>query len=102
MISLLQQHEFNLQQLCRKHRVLRLEVFGSAANESFQATTSDLDFLVEYQPLSKGEYVDAYFGLLSDLEDLFDRKIDLVVDHAIRDPYFRRGVDECREVIYAA
>ena len=102
MISLLQQHNANLQQLCRKHRVLRLEVFGSAADGTFQPASSDLDFLVEYQPLTNGEYVDAYFGLLSDLEDLFDRKIDLVVDHAIRNPYFRKGVDQSRKVIYAA
>ncbi len=102
MISLLQQHNASLQQLCRKHRVLRLEVFGSAADGTFQPANSDLDFLVEYQSLSNGDYVDAYFGLLSDLEDLFDRKIDLVVDRAIRDPYFRKGVDQSRKVIYAA
>lgn len=102
MIPLVQQQNANLQELCRKHRVRKLEVFGSAADETFQADTSDLDFLVDYLPLSNGEYVDAYFGLLSDLEDLFQRKIDLVVDRAIRNPYFRKGVDQSRQVIYAA
>ena len=102
MIPLVEQQNANLQQLCRKHHVRKLEVFGSAADESFQPDTSDLDFLVDYLPLSNGEYVDAYFGLLSDLEDLFQRKIDLVVDRAIRNPYFRKGVDQSRQVIYAA
>ena len=102
MITLVQQQNANLQQLCRKHHVRKLEVFGSAADDTFQPDTSDLDFLVEYLPLSNGDYVDAYFGLLSDLEDLFQRRIDLVVDRAIRNPYFRKGVDQSRQVIYAA
>ena len=102
MISLVQQQHSHLQHLCHKHHVRWLEVFGSAADETFRPETSDLDFLVEYLPLSNGDYVDAYFGLLSDLEDLFQRKIDLVVDRAIRSPYFRKGVDQCRQVIYAA
>ena len=102
MISLVRQQHSHLLQLCQKHHVRRLEVFGSAADETFQPDTSDLDFLVEYLPLSNGDYVDAYFGLLSDLEDLFQLKIDLVVDRAIRNPYFRKGVDQTRQVIYAA
>ena len=101
MISLVRQQHSYLQELCHKHHVRRLEVFCSAADETFQADTSDLDFLVEYLPLSNGDYVDAYFGLLSDLEDLFQLKIDLVVDRAIRNPYFRKGVDQTRQVIYA-
>lgn len=102
MIPLLHQNHDHLKQLCQKHHVRRLEVFGSAADGSFQPSASDLDFLVDYLPLSNGEYVDAYFGLLSDLEDLFQRKIDLVADRAIRNPYFRKGVDQSRQVIYAA
>lgn len=102
MISLVTQQHAQLQSLCRKHHVRRLEVFGSATDDSFRPETSDLDFLVDYLPLENAEYVDAYFGLLSDLEDLFQRKIDLVVDRAIRNPYFRKGVDQSRQVIYAA
>lgn len=102
MISLLEQHRSDLDRLCRKHLVRRLEVFGSAADGSFQPETSDLDFLVDYLPEAEGHCDDAYFGLLFDLEDLFHRKIDLVMDRAIRNPYFRAGVDQSRQVIYAA
>ena len=59
MISLVRQQHSHLLQLCQKHHVRRLEVFGSAADETFQPDTSDLDFLVEYLPLSNGDYVDA-------------------------------------------
>ena len=102
MIALLEQHHADLDRLCCKPLVRRLEVFGSAANGSFKPETSDLDFLVDYLPEAAGQYDDAYFRLLFDLEDLFQRKIDLVMDRAIRNPYFRAGVDQSRQVIYAA
>ena len=102
MIPLLEPQQLKVLQLCQKHHVRRLEVFGSAADGSYLPESSDLDFLVDYLPLSNGEYVDAYFGLLSDLENLFHRKVDLVVERTIRDPYFRKGVDQSRQVIYAA
>ena len=102
MIALLERHHDDLDRLCRKHLVLRLEVFGSASSGSFQTESSDLDFLVEYLPQANQKPADAYFGLLFDLEDLFHRKIDLVMDRAIRNPYFRAGVDQTRQVIYAA
>ena len=57
---------------------------------------SDLDFLVEFQTLPSGEYADAYFGLLEDLELLFGHPVDLVVDSAIKNPFFRQRIDETR------
>lgn len=64
---------------------------------------SDLDFLVEFD-LSAGieGYADRYFDLLEALEQLFRRPVDLVVDSAIKNPYFRESVDETRELRYAA
>ncbi len=102
MIPLLEQHRPDLDRLCRKHFVRRLEVFGSAAEGIFQPESSDLDFLVDYLPQGFENAAETYFGLLFDLEDLFHCRIDLVMDRAIRNPYFRAGVDQSRQVIYAA
>jgi predicted nucleotidyltransferase len=102
MNPLIEQHRTQLDQLCRKHHVKALELFGSATQADFDPTRSDLDFLVEYLPLPDGEHARAFFGLLHDLEDLFHRKIDLVMTRAIRDPYFLHGVNETRRVVYAA
>jgi predicted nucleotidyltransferase len=79
-----------------------LELFGSAANGRFDATASDLDFLVEFEPLSPADRADAYFGLLAALQDLFQRDIDLVEAEAINNPYFRQTVQAGRTVLYAA
>ena len=91
-----------LRRLCRRHKVARLELFGSAATGKFDAATSDLDFLVSFQPLTPTARADAYFGLLADLQDLFARDIDLVEADAVTNPYFRKTVDATRTVLYAA
>ena len=89
--------------LCDKHRVLKLELFGSAASgEDFDPETSDLDFLVEFQPMSPGEHADAYFGLLENLQDLFQCRIDLVEIKAVSNPYFLESIERTRRVVYAA
>ena len=68
----------------------------------FDPDYSDLDFLVEFDPISPGSYADAYFGLMEGLEELFGRSVDLVVDSAIRNPYFRHAVEQTRSPLYAA
>jgi uncharacterized protein len=88
--------------ICRRYHVRRLEVFGSIAADDFDLASSDVDFVVEFQPLQPGEYADVYFGLLAELRDLLGRPVDLIVDRAIQNPYFREIVDEAKVPIYAA
>lgn len=92
-----------LERLCRLHRVQRLDLFGSAATGAYRPDESDLDFLVEFKPTDvPGARADAYFGLLEALEELFGHPVDLVVDAAIKNPYFRESVEESRTPVYAA
>lgn len=92
-----------LNKLCARHRVRRLELFGSATTiERFEPETSDLDFLVEFQDMSPGEHAEAYFGLLEDLQDLFQKPVDLVEVKAVTNPYFLDSINRTRKVIYAA
>jgi hypothetical protein len=89
-------------ELCRLHRVRRLDLFGSAAGENFDPLRSDLDFLVEIEDLAPASYSKEYFGLLEDLEDLFGRRIDLVVESAVTNPYFRESFQRSRVRLHAA
>jgi uncharacterized protein len=50
-----------LEQICRRYRVRRLELFGSAVSGGDRAQVSDLDFLAEFEPLPPGDYADAGF-----------------------------------------
>jgi len=103
MISFIEENYESLTQLCKQYRVKRFEVFGSAlTGEGFDPEKSDLDFLVEFLPLKPGEHADAYFGLLEELQDLFNRHVDLVETKAIRNPYFLESINKNRRQIYAA
>jgi uncharacterized protein len=99
---LIEEKREDLERICRHHRVQRIELFGSAAGIGFDPTRSDLDFLVTFQELAFNQYADAYFGLLEDLQTLFQRPVDLVVASAIQNPYFRQAVESTRTLIYAA
>ena len=92
----------DLETLCRRYGVQRLELFGSALAAGFDHETSDLDFLVEFGHFASGEYANAYFRLLEELERLFGRPVDLVVDSAIRNPYFRESVQRSKRRLYGA
>jgi predicted nucleotidyltransferase len=102
MVAIIDAQRSALESLCRKHRVRRLEVFGSAADGTFDPQRSDLDFLVEYEQLTPGEHYEAYFGLWEDLQALFHRKVDLVEPHTMRNPYFIKEVNATRKPVYAA
>lgn len=102
MIELITQRRNELAELCRRFHVARLEVFGSAAAGDFDSENSDLDFLVEFGDLPDGERFDTYFDLLDALEELFDRRIDLVEADALSNPYFIRRVNESRRPVYAS
>jgi uncharacterized protein len=102
MSTLVAQHRAELEALCRRFRVRRLELFGSGATGQDRPGESDLDFLVEFEPLPAGGYADTYFGLLEALESLFGRAVDLVIPSAIKNPYFRQSVERTKTLLYAA
>ena len=102
MNSMLEERLPELREICRHRRVQRLSLFGSATGSSFNPASSDLDFLVQFQPLSPSRHADSYFGLQEDLERLFGRSVDLVEPVPLRNPYFRQAVEQTQELIYAA
>ncbi len=102
MIPVIAEHAAELEQLCRRYRVRRLDLFGSAATGRYRPGHSDLDFVVTVRPLPTGAYFDTYFGLREALERLFGRPVDLMVGSAIKNPYFRRSVEATRTPLYEA
>jgi len=102
MIELLEQHRAELHELCHKYRVKTLEVFGSATDGTWDPARSDLDFLLEFLPEAAERSFWGYFDLRDALQQLFGRKVDLVMPGAIRNPYFLKAVNQQRQVLYAA
>jgi uncharacterized protein len=100
MIADIASHSEELRELCRQFHVRRLDLFGSAAGDDFDAEHSDLDFLVEFEPEALSFAI--YFGLKEALEALFGGKVDLVEPSAIRNPYFKASVERSREPVFEA
>ena len=102
MVKLIDDKKNELNDLCRQFKVKSFEVFGSAAQDTDLGENSDLDFLVQFVPMTPSEHADAYFGLLSALKDLFARPVDLLEVKAIDNPYLLESINQHRVQLYAA
>ena len=102
MDATIQSRLSELEPICRRRGVRRLELFGSAATAGFDPTRSDVDFLVELAPDPPGGPFDAFMGLKEDLEALLGRSVDLVSLRARLNPYFLESIAGTRTVVYAA
>ena len=96
MIPLIARHSDELAELCRRHHVKRLEVFGSAAVGDFNPETSDIDFLVEFDDSDEFLLFQTRRDLTQELESLFNRSVDIVIFANVENPYFRTSVESTR------
>jgi predicted nucleotidyltransferase len=90
-----------LKTLCRTYNVKVMYVFGSACTNRFN-DRSDIDFLISFDNLSIEQYTDNYFELYYHLQSLFGRKIDLLTDKSLSNPYFIESIEASKQLIYAA
>jgi hypothetical protein len=91
-----------IERICRRFGVRRLELFGSAATAAGAGRARDLDFLVDLGDAPPAAYADAYFGLLEALQSLFHLPVDLVTAPSVTNRYFRKGIARTRRLLYAA
>ncbi len=91
-LSLLREHE---QEIRNRFGVERIGIFGSFVRGE-EKPESDVDVLVEFREGEKN--FDHYIDLKFYLEDLFGRKVDLVMKGAIK-PRLREPI--LSEVVYA-
>ena len=101
MHPLIAAHKPEVAGLCRRFHVRRLEVFGSAVRDDFDPDRSDLDLLVEFEPVEqlRGRQ---YAEFKEALEDLFRRRVDLVEATALRNPYLKAAIERSKEPFYGA
>jgi len=85
--------------LCYKYNVAKLFVFGSVMTDKF-SKSSDIDFLVDFSGVDLYNYADNYFDLKASLEKLLKRKVDLLEDKAVKNPYLRESIDSSKQIIY--
>ena len=90
-----------IEELCRKHHVKKLFLFGSILTSRFRKS-SDVDFLVSFRDLEYGDYAEAYFNLAEGLENVLGRKIDLITEKSLRTAFFIESVESNKKLLYAA
>ena len=73
--------------------------FGSVLTDKFDED-SDIDLIVDFANINVEDYADNYFDLKFSLQDILRRPIDLLEDKAIKNPYFRKTVNEQRKIVY--
>src|SRR5450759_423544 len=92
------QNDFNT--LCSNHNVKYLFAFGSSVTDKFDVNKSDIDLLVEIDskdPIDRGEKLLSLWDLF---EIFFDRKVDLLTDSSIQNPFLKKSINATKILIY--
>jgi len=88
--------------VCKKHQVKSIALFGSAAKGCMNAK-SDIDLLVEFSSeVEIIDYADNYFSLLDELEKLLGRKVDLLSVKSLKNPILLKEINKHKISLYAA
>ena len=86
--------------LFEKHHITRAYLFGSVLTDKFNRK-SDVDFLVSIDqtldPVERGAHL---WDLWYDLQDLTGRKVDLLTENSLKNPYFIEELNETKQLIY--
>ena len=98
-MNLIEANKEKIIKLCDNHKVRELYLFGSILTEKFNEA-SDIDMVIQFYQFDLLEYFDNYMDLKEKLEQLFQRKIDLVENQSIRNPIFRKIIEREKHLIY--
>lgn len=99
LMTELAEYSNEIQLLCLRYSVKRLYAFGSVLTDKFNET-SDIDLIVDFEPIEVSEYADNYYDFKFSLEDILHKPIDLLEEKAIKNPYFLQVVNKQRQLIY--
>lgn len=106
MISIVKNNIDEIIEACQKHHVKSLYLFGSAVRETDFNETSDIDFLVDFEPLPVVTDEDVFKkvsnseGLGYKLETITKRKVDLIQESNIRNKFLRYFINKEKKLLY--
>jgi predicted nucleotidyltransferase len=100
LTTLIRERYDDFVELCRSHRVEKIYAFGSSITDHFDPGKSDIDLVIKVDiddPVDRGE---ALLSLWDKLEALFKRKVDLLTEDSIRNPYLKANINRTKKLIY--
>ena len=98
-MTLLDKHIDDIEKLCLIYKVNKLYAFGSVLTEKF-SSKSDVDLLVNFEPIDVALYADNYYDFKFSLQDILKRPVDLLEEKAIKNPFFIQAINKQRQLIY--
>ena len=100
LFDLIQLNRDTFVNLCVNHKVDKLYAFGSSITDHFDSQRSDIDVVVKLSIEDPLDYGEALMSFWDGLELLFKRKVDLLTEDSIRNPYLRSSIDRTKKLIY--
>jgi predicted nucleotidyltransferase len=101
-MGILDAHFDSVAAICRRFGVAKLELIGSATTANSLDECGDVDLLVSFHQPQEVDLFNTFFPLRDALSEEFGKPVDLIEPTAIRNPAFKRVVDQSRTVFYAA
>jgi len=98
--SLIKERYNDFIDLCKQHKVNKIYAFGSSITNHFDPSKSDIDIVVELNIKDPIEYGGTLLSLWDKLEVLFNRKVDLLTDDSINNPYLKKSIESTKKLIY--
>lgn len=90
----------DFKELCESHEIKYLYAFGSSVTDNFDSDKSDIDLIVEIDEVDPIERGEKLISLWDSFERFFKRKIDLLTDSSIKNPFLRKNIDATKVLIY--
>ena len=85
---------------CRRWKISEFSIFGSLVFGTLKPG-SDIDVLVVFDSDADWSYF-AVVDMKDELEDLLGRRVDIVEEKSLRNPFRRRAILGTKETVYAA
>ncbi|MEO6284715.1 MAG: nucleotidyltransferase domain-containing protein [Dyadobacter sp.] len=95
----LEKYQAEIVVLCKTYKVKRLYAFGSVLTENFN-DESDIDLIVDFFDLEVENYADNYFDFKFGLQDVFERRVDLLEERGIRSSFLIAHLNLSKKLIY--
>jgi predicted nucleotidyltransferase len=98
-MKVIEKYDKEITTICVKHKVNKLYVFGSLLTNKFNEH-SDIDFVVDFEPIELLDYADNFFDFKFSLQDILKYPIDLIEEKALKNRYFIAALNKQKQLIY--
>lgn len=102
MVKLIANNLPAIRALCRRYKMKRVWLFGSATDAARFHIDSDVDFLYESnrEDMNQREFLDFPLALRQELGHLLGRTIDLIPMQSFRNPALQEEIDATKQLIF--